>query len=65
MDENLQPFVHQELERLFTGTRRAGRRGESRELDRIHAGKSSVLTTTDTDISFATPSTTKRTIAEI
>ena len=65
MDENLQPSVHQVLERLFTGTRSGGRRGESRELDRVDAGKSSVLTTFDTNISFATLSTTIRTTAEI
>ena len=39
--------------------------GESRELFGVGAGESSASTTTDTNTSFATPSATKRTIAEI
>ena len=42
-----------------------GRRGESRELYRFGTGKSSATTATDTNTSFATPSTTKRKIAGI
>ena len=53
MDENQQPSVQQELERG------GGRGGESRELRRVGAGESSASTTTDTNTSFATPSTTK------
>ena len=64
-DENQEPSVQQELERLFPSTRAGGRGGESRELHRVGAGESYVSTTTDTNTSFATPFTTKRTIAEI
>ena len=39
MDENQQPFVTQELGRLFPSTRGGGRRGESRELLRVRAGE--------------------------
>ena len=39
--------------------------GESREPHRVGAGESSASTPTDTNTSFATPSTTKWTIAEI
>ena len=60
MDENQQPSVQQELERLFPSTR-----GDSRELHRVGAGESSGSTITDTNTSFATQSTTKRMIAEI
>ena len=42
-----------------------GRGGESRELHMVGAGESSASTTTDTNTSFATPSTAKRKIAEI
>ena len=51
--------------RLFPSTRGGGKGGESRELHRLSAGESSAFTTTDTNTSFATPSTTKRTIVEI
>ena len=44
--ENQQPSVQQDLERLFPSTRGGGRGGESRELHRIGAGKSSASTTT-------------------
>ena len=65
MVENPHPSVKQGLGRLFPSTRDAGRGGESRVLHRVGAGESSASTTTDTNISFATPSTTKQTVAEI
>ena len=40
MDENQQPSVKQELERLFPSKRGGGRGGESRELYRVGAGES-------------------------
>ena len=64
IDENQQTSAQQELEKLFPSTREGGRGVESRELHRIGVVKSSASTTTDTNISFATSSTTKRTIAE-
>ena len=64
IDENQQTSAQQELEKLFPSTREGGRGVESRELHRIGVVKSSTSTTTDTNISFATSSTTKRTIAE-
>ena len=42
-----------------------GRVGESRDLHKVGAGESSASATTDTNTSFATPSTTKQAIAEI
>ena len=65
MDENQQPSVQQDLEKLFPSTKGRWRRDESRELHRIGAGESSASTITDTNTSFATRSTTKRTFAEI
>ena len=67
MGKNRYPSVQQELERLSPSTRGGGRGGggESRELQKVGAGESSASTTTDTNIGFATPSTTKRTITEI
>ena len=65
IDENQQPSVQQELDRLFSSTRGGGRVVENRELHRVGAGESSASTTTDTNVSFATPFITKRTIAEI
>ena len=59
MDKNQQPYIQQELKRG------EGRGGESRELHRVSAGESSGFTTTDTNTSFATPSITKRKVAEI
>ena len=59
MDKNQQPYIQQELKRG------EGRGGESRELHRVGAGESSGFTTTDTNTSFATPSITKRKVAEI
>ena len=64
MDENQQPSVQLELERLIPSTRREGRRGQSREINRVGAGESSASISTDTNTSFATLSTTKRTFAE-
>ena len=65
MNENQQPSVQQELEKLFHSTRGGGRVDESRELRRVGTGESSTSTTIDTNASFATPSTTKLTIVEI
>ena len=56
--------VQQELEELFPSTR-GGERGGERRLYKIDAGESSASTATDTNTSFAAPSATKRTIAEI
>ena len=61
MDENQKPSVQQESVCLLLSTGR----GRGRELHRIGTGESSASTTTDTNTSFATPSTTKWTIAEI
>ena len=44
MNENPQPSVQQELERLLPSTRGGGRGGESRQLHRVGAGESSVST---------------------
>ena len=38
MDENQQPFVQQELERLLPSTRDGRRGGEGRELPRVGSG---------------------------
>ena len=65
MDENQQPCVTQELERLFPSIRGRGRRGESSELLRVGTGKSFASATDTNDTSFATQFTTKRTIEEI
>ena len=64
MNENQEPPIQQELERICPSKRGGGRGGESRELYRVGACESSA-TATDTNTSFAAPSTTKRTIAEI
>ena len=55
----------QELERLFPSIRGRRRRGESSELLRVGAGKSSASATDTNDTSFATRFTAKRTIEEI
>ena len=60
MDENQQPSIQQELERLFSSTRGGGKGGESRDLHRVGADESSASTTTDTNTSFALHFTTKR-----
>ena len=65
MDENQQPFVKQELGRLLPSTRGGWRRSESRKLIRVAAGESSASATDTKNTSFATWSTTKRTIEEI
>ena len=52
------------LTRLFPGTRGVGRGGKSREPQRVGASES-FASTTDANTSFATPSTTTPTIADI
>ena len=52
MEENQQPFVTQELGRLFPSTRGGGRRGESRELLRVGAGESSAWATDTSNTSL-------------
>ena len=65
VDENQQPSVTQELEKLLPSIRGRGRRGENSELLRVGAGESSASATDTNNTSFATRSTTKRTIEEI
>ena len=65
MDENQQPSVTQELGRLFASIRGRGRRGESSELLRVGAGESPASATDTNNTSFATRSTTKRTVEKI
>ena len=65
MNENQQPFVIQELRRLFHSMRIGRRRGESSELLRIRAGESFASATDTNNTSFATRSTTKQTIEKI
>ena len=65
MDENQKLSVQLELERLFPSTRNGGRLGKSKDFHRVDACGLSASTTTDTNTGFATPSTTRRTIAEI
>ena len=65
MDENQQTSVIQELGRLFSTIRSRERRGESTDLLRVGVGESSGSATETNNISFATRSTTKRTIEEI
>ena len=65
VDENQQPSVTQELGKLFPSIRGRGGRGENNELLRIGAGESSASATDTNNTSFATRSTTKRTIEEI
>ena len=65
MDENQQPSVTQELERLFSSIRGRGRKDESSEFLRFGAGESSASATDTNNTSFATRSTTKRTIQEL
>ena len=65
MDKNEKSSVTQELERLFPWIRDRGRRDESSELHRVGAGESSASATDTNNTSFATRSTTKRTIEEI
>ena len=65
MDENQQPFVTQELGRLFAIIRGGGRRGESSEHLRVGAGESSAAAIDTNNTSFATLSTTRPTIEEI
>ena len=65
MDENQQPFVPQELGRLFLSARVGGRRGESREFLTVGAGESSASATGTNNTSFAMQSTIKLGIEEI
>ena len=65
MDENQQLSVQQNLERLLPSMRGQGRRRKHRKLHRVGAYESPASTTTHTNPSFATPSNTKWTIAEI
>ena len=65
MDKNQQPSVTQELGRLFPSIRGRGRRGESSELLRVGAGESPASATDTNNTSFATRSTSKRTVGEI
>ena len=65
MDKNQQPSVAQELGRLFPRIRGRGRRSESSELLRVGAGESLASASDTNNTSFATRSTTKRTIEEI
>ena len=65
MDQNQQPSVQPELEKLFPRTESGRRRGERRDIHKFGASESSASTTSDTNTNFATPSTTKRTSAEI
>ena len=58
-------MVFKRADELFPGPRGGGRKDERKELHRVGAGESSSSTTTDTHTSFETPSTTKRTTAEI
>ena len=57
MDENQQPFVTQELGRLFPSIRGRGMRGESSELLRVGAGESSASATDTNNTTFSTRST--------
>ena len=65
MNEKQQPSLTQELRRLFHSMRGGRRRGESSEFLRVRAGESSASATDTNNTSFATRSTTKRTIEEI
>ena len=65
MDENQQPSVTQELGRLFPSIRGKGRRNEHSELLRVGAGESPASATDTNNTSFATRSTSKRTVEEI
>ena len=65
IDENQQPSVPRELGRLFPSTREGGRRGESREFLRDGTRELSASVTNTNNTSFATRSTTKRTIEKI
>ena len=65
IDENQQPSVTQELGILFPNIRGRGMRGESSELLRVGAGELFASATDTNNTSFATQSTTKRTIEEI
>ena len=65
MDENQQPSITQKRGRLFSGTRGAGRRGQSRELFNFGAGESSASAADKNNTSFTIPLTTKWTTEKI
>ena len=65
MDEKQQPSVTQELGILFPNIRGRGMRGGSSEFLRVGARELSASVTDTNNTSFATRSTTKRTIEEI
>ena len=65
IDENQQPSVTQELGRLFPSIRGRGRKDESNKLLQVGASESSASATDTNNTSFATRSTTKRTIQEL
>ena len=66
LKESQQPYVAQELGRLFPSLRGRGRRCESSEvLLKVGAGESSASAAKTNNTSFATRSTRKRTIEEI
>ena len=65
IDENHQPSVTEELGRLFPSIIGRGRRGENSEILRVDDGESSASATDTNTTSFATRSTTKRTIEKI
>ena len=65
MDENEQPSVTHELERLFPSIRGRGKRGESSEIFRDGTGESSASATDTKNTSFATRSIIKQTIEKI
>ena len=65
MDENQQPSVPQELGRLLLSTRGGRRRGKSREILMVGGVESSASATDTNNTSFATRSTTKRTVEEM
>ena len=65
LEENQPSSAQQEIERLLPSTRGGGAGGERGELHRVGTGESSASTTTCTNTSFATLSTTKRTIEKM
>ena len=65
MDENQQSSLTQELGRLFPSIRGRGRKDESNKLLKVGASESSASATDTNNTSFATGSTTKRTIQEL
>ena len=60
-----QPSIQQRLDKLFHSARVGGRGDESGELHGVGADDSSTSKTMNTNTSFAGPSTTKLTVAEM